>query len=920
MKKLLTALCLALGIAVLAACGANGGDNTILERDTAISDIQNYVQAEDYRAEQRDEIDALIDEYMGKINSAATQDELDALVQEAKSKLDAVKTDAELDAEEWAAVKEEAKSSLASYKDKANYRPAEQTQIEAILVEANAAIDEALTEDGVNAAVAAAKSALDEVKTAAELDAADALAAAKATAKASLATCKDKTNYRPAQQAQIEAILAEANAAIDEALTEQAIAAAVTAAQAELDAVKTDAELAAEELAALNAAKQSAKNTLAALFEETDFTEEDWAQIEEAIAAYNAQIDAKATVAEVEELLETATEALNENWLSKHAFPITAVQAQNGHITPSAERAKPGTKITFSCEADAGFRAYNGSLSVKTAGGTDVPVTRASFTMPAERVEIFVSFIKEEENGVPVRLTSPQEEDIAAHKLGWESTTATGWDGWPAEANKQSVRIEGFGYINNLTIHGMTEGEVGFTYDLEKLNARYDYFSAEVGIHFDNGNQYITTMHVIVRFQEKGSEEWGNEYKLLIYGMQSPTLIQVPIPENAAKMQLHADPGDRAPETCAKPNDYDIIVWGNPMLYNGTLGKNVDSLALATVQPTEATTAYPGVPAHNYGIKSYPGYNLLPTVAGTTYRDGFITNGSGVDGDDEGFTFNLTDYCGAGGLDTLVGFAGLQDDLNYSGEAKLVIKVDGAVKFEKVMKTGDEAAPVRIPVLGAKELKLLIVNSDNVQTCDVCVFAEMTLIREAAHPIDPNTVLLSDLEYEGSSYWEDGIPAKFYSAFDLHNRVHTKDHPDTFYTIMPKVNGATMDGGFITHSDSANPDSWYGFTFDLKDEAFERLVGYFGVLDIADIRGGIPTKGTGTKMSYKILADMGNGQFDTEIVSATAVGKDTLAAIDVSVTGAKRIQLLMSCGPDGASGDGDIGIFTGMYLTSAAKA
>ena len=124
------------------------------------------------------------------------------------------------------------------------------------------------------------------------------------------------------------------------------------------------------------------------------------------------------------------------------------------------------------------------------------------------------------------------------------------------------------------------------------------------------------------------------------------------------------------------------------------------------------------------------------------------------------------------------------------------------------------------------------------------------------------------------------------------------------------------DGGFLTHA-SSNAEEWHGFTFDLNGEEFDTLIGAFGIYDASDISGGFPNK----QMAYKIMADMtGDGTCETELVASTTVSSHEIASINVSVKGAKKIALLMSCGPDGATSDGDLGIFTGMYLTSAAKA
>ena len=76
------------------------------------------------------------------------------------------------------------------------------------------------------------------------------LDAVKSDAKAELADYKDADDYRAAEQADLAAAIAAGNAAIDAAADSAAVAAALADAKAAIDEIKTDAQLAAEELAA----------------------------------------------------------------------------------------------------------------------------------------------------------------------------------------------------------------------------------------------------------------------------------------------------------------------------------------------------------------------------------------------------------------------------------------------------------------------------------------------------------------------------------------------------------------------------------------------------------------------------------------------------------------------------------------------
>ena len=76
---------------------------------------------------------------------------------------------------------------------------------------------------------------------------AERLAAGKADALSQLTAYKDPANYREAQKKELEAVIAQAKAAIEKAVDEQSLEEALKAAKAALDQIKTSAQLAAEE-------------------------------------------------------------------------------------------------------------------------------------------------------------------------------------------------------------------------------------------------------------------------------------------------------------------------------------------------------------------------------------------------------------------------------------------------------------------------------------------------------------------------------------------------------------------------------------------------------------------------------------------------------------------------------------------------
>ena len=137
--------------------------------------------------------------------------------------------------------KEVAKTEIAVYKNAADYREAQQEELAAVIAEANAAIDAAADKDAVEAAVAAAKTAMDAIKTAVDLDAeeAEADAVAAEAVEALIEAIGDIT-------LDSEEAIAEARAAYD-ALTENQAALVtnyntLTAAEEMLEQLKLETE------------------------------------------------------------------------------------------------------------------------------------------------------------------------------------------------------------------------------------------------------------------------------------------------------------------------------------------------------------------------------------------------------------------------------------------------------------------------------------------------------------------------------------------------------------------------------------------------------------------------------------------------------------------------------------------------------
>ena len=180
-----------------------------------------------------------------------------------------------------------AKEELATYKNEfsqEDYYEAEWASFDTIIAEGAANIDAAMTDEEVEAAVAAAKAKMDEVVTKAESDAI--FNELKVSAKNDLAAYKNENDYRAADWAEIQAILEKANAAIDASESVTAINTAVANAKVEMDAVKTNAQWEADE-----GVVAAAKAELAAYKSESDYKAAEWTAIQAIITEANGDID-----------------------------------------------------------------------------------------------------------------------------------------------------------------------------------------------------------------------------------------------------------------------------------------------------------------------------------------------------------------------------------------------------------------------------------------------------------------------------------------------------------------------------------------------------------------------------------------------------------------------------------------------------
>jgi hypothetical protein len=226
---------------------------------------------------------------LASISAAASVAAVTAALDKALADMAAVKSDAALLTEAKAA----AVTALGAYaadKSKGGYDAAGKAAIEAARRTGETAITAAANAGAVTDALNTAKAAIDAVKTTAQVEA-EKLAAAKGAAKAELESYKAGVAYRPEQISARATAVTSGKSAIDSAAGAAAVTAALNAAKATIDALKTDAQLTAEELAA---AKTAAIAALNAYWGDNAATEGSYSAAGKALIASQRQVGVNA--------------------------------------------------------------------------------------------------------------------------------------------------------------------------------------------------------------------------------------------------------------------------------------------------------------------------------------------------------------------------------------------------------------------------------------------------------------------------------------------------------------------------------------------------------------------------------------------------------------------------------------------------
>ncbi len=281
---------------------------------TYLDPVFTYVKEIDLlKAEVKAELDSWVNEHLAEYR-AAQQEQINTLVSEAKIAIDAAATQPEVD--EIMATLEAARANI---KTDAQLTKDEHVQSVVDLIDAIDTVEytpECLAK--IEAAEAAYATLTDEEKAMLAEEKANLLTAAakqyvdlelahhKEAAKAQIDEIVTPTyleGYRENEKNTINTLVSQAKTAIDTALTKEAIAPIVSSLQQTLGTIVTDAELTAQEL---EEAKTNAKSELEAYKNPSDYRDEEKAQLATIVTDGKAAIDAATDVAGVDDALKSA--------------------------------------------------------------------------------------------------------------------------------------------------------------------------------------------------------------------------------------------------------------------------------------------------------------------------------------------------------------------------------------------------------------------------------------------------------------------------------------------------------------------------------------------------------------------------------------------------------------------------------------
>lgn len=387
------------------AVGAN--QEVLVEEaiESAKEELSAYKNPEEYRQQEAEQLEQIQNEGIAKLEAAESQEAVEQILEEVKAAMDAIKTAVQIEAEELQNAKADAKEELSTYKDLQDYRASEQNQLKEILSEAEKAIDGAENQEDIVKLKDAYKEKLDEIPTDAQLtdkEEAEVLETVKQQASEELNSYKNAEAYRQEQQAELEAVLEAALKAVSEAKTQKEVEEALEEGKANLDTVKTDAQLTAEEL---SVAKDLAQAEIRTYKNANDYREAEKAKLQQIVEsgclAIRSSIDLDA-IEQIANLVKSSLDLLktDQQYLEEEKS-IQQNSDQNTEVSDSAvesiqlQKAKKTMKKgkTFTLKATVVPVAakttlkwtsskpsvasvdQNGKVTAKKAGKTTITVT-----------------------------------------------------------------------------------------------------------------------------------------------------------------------------------------------------------------------------------------------------------------------------------------------------------------------------------------------------------------------------------------------------------------------------------------------------------------------------------------------------------------------------------------------------------------
>ena len=276
----------------------------------AMAELNAYKAAEGYyRDAEKAQRDGFVADAETALSAITTKEQVNAIVTETKASIDGLKTAAQYADEELADEKEAARAEILAYKADVAYLDEEETARAMARAAGLTAVAEAKSSEEIAVAVETVKTTIDGIETRASI-----VDAAKAEVSGYKA---EEGLYREAQATERANIVALAIDVIESATIKATVEQAVATAIEAIDALKTDAELTAEELDAANKVLAQEKeialekiNELKASVDYNKYSIENQAAINELYKAVKSLVEDALTKEEINAAVVTFEEEL----------------------------------------------------------------------------------------------------------------------------------------------------------------------------------------------------------------------------------------------------------------------------------------------------------------------------------------------------------------------------------------------------------------------------------------------------------------------------------------------------------------------------------------------------------------------------------------------------------------------------------